>query len=353
MPWRSNAALRKADKAKNDEFYTQLPDIDKELIHYKEYFNNKVVFCNCDDPFESNFFRYFALNFNFFNLKKLIVTWYKTSQIAFTQLPLFKVAWFEWRWNQAYKIEINEVYDANWDWATNLADVEYLLRTWKWKNKLTLLEWDWDFRSEESITLLKQSDIVVTNPPFSLFREYVAQLIEYNKKFLIIWNQNAVSYREIFPYIKDNKMWRWLTMNWSNRYFLVPQDYPLTEKTGKIENGQKYAYVKWVRRYTNLNTPRRNKEMILYKKYNPTNYPKFDHYNAININKVNEIPEDYDWLMWVPITFLDKYNPNQFEIIDEIWRYSMLTWPTEETKWKYLSQVNWKQVFARLIIRKK
>ena len=346
MPWRSNSALRKADKAKNDEFYTQLWDIEKELKHYRNHFKWKIVYCNCDDPFESNFFKYFAINFNFLNLKKLVVTSYSSSPIAHTQLNVF--------WNKrSYKIEINEVYDVNGDWAEDLADVKYLLESGKWKNKVSFLEWDWDFRSEECINILKKVDIVCTNPPFSLFREYVKQLIEYNKKFLIIWNQNAVSYKEVFPYIKDNKIWRGLTMNWSNRYFLVPDDYPLTEKTWKIINGKKYAYVKWVRWYTNLETNRRNELMILYKEFNDKDYPKFDNYDAINVNRVNDIPKDYGWLMGVPITFLDKYNPNQFEIIDEIWRYSMLTWPTEETKWKYLSQVWWKPVFARMIIRKK
>ncbi len=315
MPWSTNTALQNARTEKKDEFYTQLIDIDKELCNYKQYFKNKIVFCNCDDPYESNFFKYFAANFNFLGLKKLIATWYSTSPIAFTQLPLFEVAGYEWQPNRAYKIEINEVYDANGDGAINLADVEYLLKTWKWKNKLTLLKWNWDFRSKESIKLLKQADIVVTNPPFSLFREYIAQLMDYNKKFLIIWNQNAITYKEVFPLIKENKIWRWLTMNWSNRYFLVPDDYPLTEKTWKIKNGKKYAFVKWVRRYTNLETNRRKEWLILYKKYSPKDYPKYDNYDAIEVSKVSDIPCDYDGIMWVPITFLDKYNPEQFEIL--------------------------------------
>ena len=178
--------LRRAKENKNNEFYTQLSDIEEELKHYKDHFKWKIVFCNCDDPFESNFFKYFSMKFNSLWLKKLIATWYSTSPIAFTQLPLFEIAGFEWQKNKAYKIEINEVYDANEDWAINLSDIKYLLKTWKWKNKLSLLKEDWDFRSSESINLLKEADIVVTNPPFSLFREYISQLIEYKKQFLII-----------------------------------------------------------------------------------------------------------------------------------------------------------------------
>lgn len=332
-----NANLRKADRVKNDEFYTQLSDIDNELKYYREHFRGKTVFCNCDDPYESNFFKYFAANFNFLWLKKLIATWYSTSPIAFTQLPLFEIAGFEWQPNRAYKIEINEVYDANNDWAINLADVEYLLKTWKWKNKLTLLKWDWDFRSEESIKLLKQSDIVATNPPFSIAREYyIPQLFDYDKKFIIIWDLNWITYKTIFPLLKDNKMWiGYTTIKW----FIQP-DWNIKKFWNKL----------W---FTNLDIKKRHENLILYKKYSSEEYPKYDNYDAINIDKVLEIPCDYDWLMWVPITFFDKYNPNQFEIVDEIWRYSMLTWPTKETKWKYLSQINWKPVFARIVIRRK
>lgn len=349
-----NLLLRKADKEKKDEFYTQLSDIEKELKYYKDHFKWKTVFCNCDDPYESNFFKYFASNFNFLWLKKLIATWYSTSPIAFTQLPLFEVAGYEGQPNKAYKIEINEVYDANGDWAINLADVEYLLKTWKWKNKLTLLKWDWDFRSEESIKLLKQSDIIVTNPPFSLFREYVAQLMKYKKTFLIIGNVNAITYREIFSLIKNNQIWLWASIHSWDREFWVPKDYPLSASWCRIDKDwNKFIRVKGVRWYTNLDYKERHEDLILCKEYNSNEYPKFDNYEAINVNKTSEIPNDYEWAMWVPITFMDKYNPDQFEILDEIWRYSMLTWPTKETKWKYLSQVNWKPCFARVIIRKK
>lgn len=308
--------LRKAKEEKNDEFYTQLTDIDKELAYYTEHFKDKIVFCNCDDPYESNFLKFFALNFNRLGLKKLICTCYAGSPIVSTQLSLFDVEGLVIKKafpKTAYKIEITEVNDFDGDGAIKLSDIEYLLKNKK--NTLTLLKDNGDFRSKECIELLKESDIVVTNPPFSLFREYIAQLMEYNKKFLIIGNQNAIAYKEVFPLIKNNKMWFGLTMNGSNRYFRVPDSYPLTEKTGKIENGVKYAFVKGVRWFTNLEISKRHEKMILYKRYNPEEYPKYDNYDAINIDKVNNIPADYFGKMGVPITFLDKYNPEQFKII--------------------------------------
>ena len=311
-----NNDLSLAKKNKKDEFYTQLADIEIEMKHYRKHFKDKVVFCNCDDPYESNFFKYFAMNFNFLGLKKLVATCYKGSPIIYTQLNMFgddkTVSVIESE-KKPYKIEITEVTDANGDGAIDLTDVEYLLRNKN--NALTLLQGDGDFRSQECIEILKQADIVVTNPPFSLFREYVAQLFEYDKKFIIIGNQNAITYREIFPLIKENKMWLGVSMNGSNRYFQVPDDYPLTEKTGKIVNGKKYAFVKSVVWFTNLETPKRQEAIELYKKYTPEEYPKYDNYNAINIDRVSEIPEDYYGGMGVPITFLHKYNPNQFEII--------------------------------------
>ena len=322
-----NTSLRKADKAKNDEFYTQLGDIELELKHYRKHFKGKTVFCNCDDPYESNFFKYFAMNFNFLGLKKLVATCYMGSPIVgeqFEQLSLFDILPSEENTPKRfpYKIEITEVVDINGDGAVDLTDVEYLLRNKN--NVLSLLDGDGDFRSPECIEILKQADIVVTNPPFSLFREYVTQLVEYEKKFIIIGNQNAITYQEIFPLIKDNKLWLGVSMNGSNRYFQVPNDYPLTEKTGKIVDGKKYAFVKSVVWFTNLETPKRREEIELYRKYNPEEYPKYDNYNAINVNKVSDIPEDYYGEMGVPITFLHKYNPNQFEIIDALNRYALL-----------------------------
>ncbi|MBR6650800.1 MAG: adenine-specific methyltransferase EcoRI family protein [Clostridia bacterium] len=313
-----NSNLHKAIVNKKDEFYTQLVDIELELKHYRKHFLGKTVFCNCDDPYESNFFKYFAMNFNFLGLKKLVATCYMGSPVVgeqFEQLSLFDILPSEENTPKRfpYKIEITEVIDINGDGAVDLTDVEYLLRNKN--NVLTLLDGDGDFRSPECIEILKQADIVVTNPPFSLFREYIAQLVEYDKKFLVIGNQNAITYKEIFPLIKDNKLWLGVSMNGSNRYFQVPDDYPLTEKTGKIVDGKKYAFVKSVVWFTNLETPKRRVKIELYKKYTPEEYPKYDNYNAINIDKVSEIPEDYYGEMGVPVTFLHKYNPEQFEII--------------------------------------
>ena len=313
-----NSNLHKAIVNKKDEFYTQLVDIELELKHYRKHFLGKTVFCNCDDPYESNFFKYFAMNFNFLGLKKLVATCYMGSPVVgeqFEQLSLFDILPSEENTPKRfpYKIEITEVIDINGDGAVDLTDVEYLLRNKN--NVLTLLDGDGDFRSPECIEILKQADIVVTNPPFSLFREYIAQLVEYDKKFLVIGNQNAITYKEIFPLIKDNKLWLGVSMNGSNRYFQVPDDYPLTEKTGKIVDGKKYAFVKSVVWFTNLETPKRREKIELYKKYTPEEYPKYDNYNAINIDKVSEIPEDYYGEMGVPVTFLHKYNPEQFEII--------------------------------------
>lgn len=304
--------LRTARQVKNDEFYTKLVDIEKELKHYKEYFYQKTVFCNCDDPFESNFFKYFAMNFNFLGLKKLICTCYATSPIAWEQLSLFNnenVVLKVKDGKQPYKIEISEVLDYNGDGAVDLADVEYLLKNKK--NTLSVLEGDGDFRSEECIELLKQADIVVTNPPFSLFREYVMQLVEYNKKFIIIGNQNSVTYKEIFPYLKNNVLW--LGYNSGAQSFQVP--FSFERDNTYLENGKKYAKFGNICWFTNLTTTKRQEELILYKHYNKNEYVKYDNYDAINVNKVTDIPIDYYGTIGVPITFLDKYNPQQFEII--------------------------------------
>ncbi|MBP6866574.1 MAG: adenine-specific methyltransferase EcoRI family protein [Candidatus Pacebacteria bacterium] len=316
----SNNNLRKANKAKKDEFYTQLVDIEQELKHYKEQFRNKVVYCNCDDPFESNFFKYFASNFNALGLKKLIATSYKPSPIANTQLGLFgeskvlatpkgrpKVT--------ANKFIINEVSDLDGDGAFDLRDIAEQLKANK-NNEWSPLEDDGDFRSLESIELLKQADIVVTNPPFSLFREYIAQLVEYDKKFLIIGNQNAITYKETFKLVKENKLWLGVSMNGSNRWFEIPDYY---ETYHKIENGKKYAFVAGVVWFTNLDHGKRHEEVTLYKKYitNKSNYPKYDNYDAIEVPRVVDIPLDYKGFIGVPITFLHKYNPDQFEIIGQ------------------------------------
>lgn len=273
-----NKNLHAANKAKNDEFYTCLTDIEKELKHYREHFNNKTIFCNCDDPEYSNFWRYFSLNFDHLNLKRLISTHYETEKSSYMQ--------------EIYRDE-NGVHKER-----------------------KPLQQNGDFRSPESIALLHEADIVVTNPPFSLFREYVAQLIEYDKKFLIIGNVNAITYKEIFPLIRCNRLWLGPSISSGDRQFYVPDNYPLNASNCGIDkDGRKFIRVKGVRWFTNLSHQKRNESIILYKTYNPDDYPKYDNYNAINVDKVTDIPCDYDGVMGVPITFLDKYNPEQFEII--------------------------------------
>lgn len=313
MAGNSNLHSSRADKA--DEFYTQLSLIESELKHYKEHFKGKVVFCNCDDPFESNFFKYFAMNFNSLGLKKLIATCYATSPIVYTQLNLFgteTVVSTEETEKKPYKIEITEVTDENQDGRTDLADVEYLLRNHK--NALTLLQGDGDFRSPECVELLKQADIVVTNPPFSLFREYMAQLMEYEKDFIIIGNQNAITYREIFPLIRDNKVW--LGYNSGHFWFMVPDTYEEKKTDFRIdENGQKWRRMGNICFFTNLDIDKRHEDMTLFRTYSPEEYPKYDNYDAINVNRTLDIPCDYYGVMGVPITFMQYYNPNQFIII--------------------------------------
>ncbi|MEK7131150.1 MAG: adenine-specific methyltransferase EcoRI family protein [Patescibacteria group bacterium] len=309
----SNKNLHKAGKAKKDEFYTQLVDIEKELKHYKDQFRGKIVYCNCDDPFESNFFKYFANNFNHLGLKKLIATSYVPSPIAGTQLPLLEIEGLKPDGKEPFKIEINEVLDINNDGAINLGDVEYLLK--HDKNIATPLSGNGDFRSEECVNLLKQADIVVTNPPFSLFREYVAQLVKYDKKFVIIGNTNALTYKEIFKLIKDDKLRTGYTNFNVGMFFVVPDDWEHFHHMD--EKGRKIARVSTSCWFTNLEVEKHEQDITLYKKYTPEEYPKYDNYNAINVDKVSEIPMDYNGSMGVPITFVDKYNPEQFEIIGQ------------------------------------
>lgn len=337
--------LRVARTEKNDEFYTQLVDIEKELKHYKRYFKGKVVFCNCDDPYESNFFKYFAMNFNHLELKKLICTCYDSSPIAYEQMSLFEdmvQMRFDFADRRAYKIEINEVIDYNGDGAVDLADVKYLLKNKK--NAFSLLKGKGDFRSEECVELLKECDVVVTNPPFSLFREYVAQLFEYDKKFIIIGNQNAISYKEIFPLLKDNKMW--LGYNSGAQSFQVPNEFE--RNNTYFEDGIKYAKFGNICWFTNLDTAKRHEEFTLYKQYSPEEYPKYDNYDAVNVDKTNDIPYDYEGVMGVPITFLDKYNPEQFEIIG-LDRYTV---PKEFLVGGRVA-INGKPKYARILIKRK
>ena len=298
----SNANLHTAKNEKNDEFYTRLEDIEKELLHYKAYFKGKTVFCNCDDPYESNFFKYFAMNFNFLGLKKLIATCYDSSPVAGEQLSLFPD-------KRPYKIEITEVTDENGDGAIDLADVEYLLKN---KHNTRAKLKSGDFRSEECTELLKQADIVVTNPPFSLFREYVAQLVEYEKQFVIIGNTNAITYKEIFALFQENKIRTGYTNFNIGMFFYVPNN---VERFHKIILGKKVIRVSTSCWFTNLTVKKHSEMLPLYKRYTESEYPKYDNYDAINVNKYTDIPYDYDGAMGVPITFLDKYNPEQFEII--------------------------------------
>lgn len=307
-----NTNLHNANRAKKDEFYTQLPDIANELHHYRDFFRGKTVFCNCDDPFESNFFKYFALNFNAFGLRKLIATCYDGSPVQGRELPLFGEAEEQTPTRVPHKIVITEIPDVNNDGATDLADVEWLLRNDK--NVLTRLAGNGDFRSAECVELLREADVVVTNPPFSLFREYVAQLMAYNKKFIIIGNQNAITYKEIFPLIKDNKLW--LGYKSGDMAFVVPDYYEARETRFWIdENGTKHRSLGNICWFTNIDTRKRHEMLDLYKHYSAEEYPKYGNYDAINVDKVADIPCDYDGVMGVPITFLDKYNPEQFEIV--------------------------------------
>jgi len=328
----ANKNLTKAKRAKNDEFYTQYPDIQREVEAYLEYdpntFKGKVVYSNCDDPFESNFFRYFVLNFKRLGLKQLITTSYKPSPVANTQLELFgndqtlkpakgrpKIT--------ANKFIINDVGDMDGDGAFNLTDIAEQLKANK-NNEWAPLDGDGDFRSDECIELLKQSDVVVTNPPFSLFREYIKQLFDYDKKFVIIGNMNAITYKEIFPLIKEDKLWLGNGFHAGNAYFATPNvrsDFAsgvYDQKTGLV----KFRNCHW---FTNLDHGRRHQALTLMtmadnlkfnkKMKDKTAYDRYDNYDAIEVPFTNAIPSDYEGVMGVPISFLDKYNPDQFEIV--------------------------------------
>ena len=365
----ANSNLTSAKKAKNDEFYTQYGDIQKEIEAYLEYdpdtFRGKVVYCNCDDPFESNFFRYFVLNFKRLGLKQLITTSYKPSPVANTQLGLFgndktlepekgrpKVT--------ANKFVINEVGDADGDGQFNLKDVAEQLKANK-NNEWAPLDGDGDFQSNECVELLKQSDIVVTNPPFSLFREFVSQLFEYSKKFVIIGNMNAITYKEIFPLIKKDMMWLGNGFHAGNAYFATPNLREFAsgvydQKTGLV----KFRNVCW---FTNLDHGRRHQPLSLMTmtdnlKFNKKmsgkiEYDHYDNYAAVEVPFTNAIPSDYDGVMGVPISFLDKYSPEQFEILgateSEGRGFSNGLWRVDSK----VSQpvINGQRVYKRIFIR--
>lgn len=324
-----NNNLHKAKRAKADEFYTQLSDIENECKHYWEHFKGKTILCNCDDPRVSNFFRYFSLKFEDLGLKKLIATCYKSNQIEmFSQQNSERAVYIEYYGDKNGNRQVDD----------NELEVKEL-------------QGDGDFRSAECIELLKEADIVVTNPPFSLFREYVAQLVAFEKKFLIIGNKNAITYKEIFKLIKENKMWIGSMPMSNDLLFRLPkeasEELVNTKKQGsayRIVNGEVLGRSSSIW-FTNLDHKKRHEELILYKNYTPEEYPKYDNYDAIEVKKTAEIPMDYDGVMGVPITFLDKYNPEQFEI---------LGLDDHRVQWRGRGpEINGKCVYRRIIIKKK
>lgn len=320
-----NSNFHSAKDNKQDEFYTQLSDIEKELKYYKQHFKDKVVYCNCDDPRVSNFFHFFSYNFEKLGLKKLIATCYKSQEV-----DLFSQNDNE----QAIYLEYNG--DKNGNFVPDPNEIG-----------IKPLKGDGDFRSKESIDLLTQADIVVTNPPFSLFREYVAQLMEYDKKFVIVGSQNAVTYKEVFQYFKDNKIW--VGYKSGDMEFKVPDHYEEREtRFRQDETGQKWRSLGNICWFTNLDISKRHEDLILYKTFNPEEYPTYDNYDAINVNKVAEIPMDYKGAMGVPITFLDKYNPDQFEILG-------IDRPLVEEITGKVSRfkINGKEIYARIVIKNK
>ena len=320
-----NKFLLAANRAKQDEFYTQLPDIEKELKHYKKHFHGKTVYCNCDDPTISNFFRYFRLNFEKLRLKRLITTCYKNQQIdIFSSHDMEAAAGVEYVGNGTEPTEFP-------------------------------LKENGDFRNRECIELLKQADIVVTNPPFSLFREYIAQLVEYGKKFVVIGSMNAITYKEVFPLIKSGRLWLGYGPAGKDMLFGVPENYERELVRNKKE-GSAYRLVDGVIKgrlgnacwFTNLDHRKRHEDLILYKKYSPDEYPKYDNYNAISVDKTDHIPVDYAGEMGVPITFLDKHNPEQFEIIG-MDRPLITQLTGKQSRFK----IKGKEIYARIVIRNK
>ena len=336
MPGNSN--LHDSSRNKQDEFYTNLQLIEDELKHYRAHFKGKRVLCNCDDPYESNFFKYFAMNFNSLGLKSLTATCYAYSCIAGKEIDLFTK-----KTKTPHKIVITEVSDVNGDGRVDLADVELLIKNDK--NVLTNLDDDGDFRSDECIELLKEADIVVTNPPFSLFREYVAQLMEYKKQFLIVGNMNAVTYKEVLPLIIQNKVW--LGYKAGHFWFKVPDSYEEKATDFKVDDlGQKWRRMGNICWYTNLDIDKRHEDMVLFRKYSEAAYPKYDNYDAIDVGRTNDIPCDYYGVMGVPITFMAQHNPDQFEILGDT-RYH-----DGQTVANDINVINGKTKFRRILIRR-
>ena len=332
----NNTNVQKAKKAKNDEFYTQLSDIEKELSHYTKYFKNKTILCNCDDPRISGFFKYFSLNFEKLKLKKLITTCYKNQQVnLFSQHKSEHAIYLEYNGDK----NNNRVPDIN-------------------EIGIHHLKSDGDFRSDECIEILKKADIVITNPPFSLFRAYVAQLMKYKKKFIIMGTLNAISYKEIFKSLKENKIWLGASIHSGDREFGIPDNQVLNTSSLRVDkDGRKFVRVPGIRWFTNIDYNERYEDLILYKKYTSEEYPKYNNYNAINVNKTKEIPMDYKGVIGVPISFLDKYNPEQFEILG-------CDYDVHQGLLPKLVNVNWngkidrgyidgKRLYSRIIIKHK
>lgn len=350
-----NAALNRAFLVKKDEFYTQYEDVAKEMAKHRESLRGKKVFCNCDDPFESAFFRFFVLHFDNLGLNSLVTTCFSESSFAGGEYPLEGMT-------GAYKSIVKEVPEVSLIRPDGSLDLEPLFAMPS--NSLEHLHGDGDFRSAECRELLESADIVVTNPPFSLFREFIAQLVDYDKDFIILGNMNAATTKEIFPLFRDDRVWYGETIRSGDRKFYVPDDYPLNAAScGVDESGRRFIRVKGVRWFTNLETNRRLKPIELTRDYSPDSYPQYENYDAINVGRTQDIPYDYDGVMGVPITFLDKYSPNQFEIV-------MLANGNARTNVspEVLAQVNYrahaedrggvgiingKRVYARVLIRRK
>lgn len=313
-------SLSKAKELKNDEFYTQYEDIQNELNNYTKHFKGKVVYCNCDDPVESQFCYFFLKNFNYLGLKRLICTCYKGSPVAFTIMDWLKCEDGEVPdiKSKGYVLDIKEIKAKNQTGITD-EEIEKLLKNKK--NGMKELEGDGDFRSDECIEYLKQSDIVCTNPPFSLFREYIAQLMKYKKKFITIGNLNAITYKEIFPLLKNNQVWLGATcFHGGATYFIGKKELYDPQKMSNpkhafIKDNKLYWRVNGVRWFTNLDFKQRHEDIPLFKKYSKENYKKYENYNAIDVSKVSDIPRDYKGEMGVPVSIMDKYNPDQFEIV--------------------------------------
>lgn len=312
---KSNSWLTAAKANKQDEFYTQLPDIENELRNFRKHFKNKVVLCNCDDPYESDFFKYFVMNFRRLGLKKLIASCYAGSPVAGKQLlfsDLEGLSAEEADAKRPYKIEITDIPDADGDGSVGLADVEYLLR--HDANVLTALEGDGDFRSDECMALLDEADIVVTNPPFSLMTEYLTTLLDRGKSFLVVGHLNQALYADMFPFVRSGRLW--LGTNSGHFWFRVPAHYPEKATDYRQDaDGQKWRRMGGICWFTNLDHAKRHDRMVLVQKYSPEKYPHYDNFDAIEVSRTVDIPEDWAGVMGVPITFLDKFNPDQFEIV--------------------------------------